>query len=124
MKPLVYAVRSAININPVHFGLPKSMGNNVYIIEFGNGDLTNPSIEPILIEFTAGNRQYYWRNAVYNEVNISKVKHLKRQISVFEADIIMRKMDEYWNNPPPMPKTELLNDLTYCRVIYKNKEFK
>lgn len=124
MKPLVYAVRSAISINPAHYGLPKSMGDNVYIVEFGNDDLTNPSVEPILIEFASGNRQYYWRNAVYYEVNISRVKHIKKRISVFEADIIMRKMEDYWTNPPPLPNNGLLGDLTYCRVIYKHKEFK
>lgn len=58
--------------------LPKSFRNNLYIVEFSNGNLEDPKSEPIGVYYKWGTRVFVWRDALFGEYNLDADRLISR----------------------------------------------
>lgn len=125
MIPSVYVVKSSHALNAEHYKLARAYGSKIFLVEFGEGDLTSPYSDPIVISYENGCRRYLWKNGIYGEVDVSRNDVVRSMLKYHEEVMIFGLLEKYWHFPPPN-KRDILSDpiMNFVRIIYNLKTFK
>lgn len=122
-----YVVHGHYELSPRRFKVARDVNMSLYLISFGLGDLYDPNLDPILVVFRNGDREYLWRKAIYREVGIVfREKAMLADLRRLDDDALtnLYQLISKYNNssvPTPVGKNSIIEPSTYCRVLYRYK---
>ncbi len=125
-SPQCYIIKKAILLDNCKLQLPSTL-NLVHIVEFAEGDLTDPKADPIVVSFQNGCRQYYWSGRLFHEIQLDiksvidsiNMLTIRHAINVIESEQLIRMMYLYRIAlPPKNVAVPAKSPYSYCRAIY------